>query len=116
MKRVVMAASIVCAVFFIVGCGAIGGSPSSAARKFFEAVAKNDVKAMEKVASPEVVQLIGMLGEKSEESLANFGKITGTTEEIDGDTATVTVTFENGEEEEVTLKKIDGKWKVIIEK
>jgi len=116
MKRVVMAASIVCAVFLVVGCGFLGESPSSVARKFFVAIAKNDVKAMEKVASPEVVQLIGMLGEKSEESVAKFGKITDTTEKIDGDNATVTVTFENGETEELTLKKIDGKWKVAVEK
>ena len=116
MKRVVMAASIVCSVFFIVGCGVLAESPSSVARKFFAAVAKNDVKTMEKVASPEVVQLMGMLGEKPEESLTKFGKITNTTEKIDGDNATVTVTFENGETEELTLKKIDDKWKVTIEK
>jgi hypothetical protein len=36
------------------------------------------------------------------------------TETIDGDTAVVTVAFENGEEANIDLVKVDGKWKVSM--
>ena len=113
MKRVIMLAGVFC-VLFVVGCGG-GGSPSSAARKFFDALVKNDVKAMEAVATPETVQLIAMFGEKASGMAAAHGKITKTTEKIDGDTAVVTVTYEDGETEDVDLVKVDGKWKVTID-
>jgi hypothetical protein len=102
-------------VVFIVGCSN-NNSPSSAARKFYTAIEKNDVKAMEQVATTQTVQTMAMFGEKAKGMLASYGKITGTTEKIDGDTAVVTVTFENGESEDLSLVKDDGKWKVTIDK
>jgi ketosteroid isomerase-like protein len=109
MKRMMMLAGIVCVVF-ITGCA--GGSPSSAARKFYAAVEKNDIQAMGQVATPETVQTIAMFGEKAKKKLTENGKIKSTTEKIDGDTAVVDVTFENGETEDFNLEKVAGKWKV----
>jgi hypothetical protein len=43
MKRMIMFAGILC-VLFVTACA--GGSPSSAARKFYAAVEKNDTNAM----------------------------------------------------------------------
>lgn len=113
MKRVVMLAGIFCVVF-ITGC--MFESPSSAARKFFVALSKNDTKAMEKVATPEAMQMMAMFGEKAEGTLDQYGKIKSTTQEIDGDTAVVNVTFENGETSKVDLVKVNGKWKVTYKK
>jgi len=114
MKRMMMLAGIVCVVF-IAGCAG-SGSPSSAARKFYTAVEKNDAKAMGQVATPETVQMMAMFGEKAKGIMATNGKIKSTTEKIDGDTAVVTLTFENGETSDLDLIKTDGKWKVTINK
>ena len=114
MKRVVFFALIIC-VAFIASCGSSSDSPSSVARKFFNAVEKGDSKAMAEVATAETVQLMAMFGEKAKGMATENGKIKSTTEQIDGDTAIVTITFENDETEDLTLKKIDGKWKVAID-
>ena len=113
MKRVVFFALIVC-VAFITACGG-GASPSSAARKFYDALGKGDTKAMEQVATAETVQLMAMFGDKTKGMVEANGKIKSTTEQIDGDKAVVTLTFENGETEDLTLIKVDGKWKVSID-
>jgi ABC-type glycerol-3-phosphate transport system substrate-binding protein len=114
MKRMMMLAGIFCAVL-IAGCGG-SDSPSSAARKFYAAVEKKDAKAMEKVATDETMQMMAMFGEKAAGMAAANGKIKSTTEEINGDTAVVILTFESGETERIDLKKINGKWKVSISK
>jgi hypothetical protein len=114
MKHVVILAGIVC-LLFIAACGG-SDSPSSVARKFYSAIEKNDPKAMGQVATPETVQLMAMFGEKASGMVTANGKITKTTEEINGDTAVVTLTFANGETETLDLKKVDGKWKVALSK
>jgi len=114
MKRMVMLAGIVCVVF-IAGCSA-GGSPSQAARKFYAAVEKNDVNAMKQVATAETVQLMVMFGEKASGMITAYGKIKSTTEKINGDTAVVTLTFENGETTDLDLIKENGNWKVTVKK
>jgi hypothetical protein len=91
-------------------------SPKAAVRKFGKAIEKNDMKALAKVATPETVQLMATFGSKIQGYAASMSdrKIKTVTEEIDGDTAVVTVLFADGEEENFDLKKIDGKWKVHI--
>jgi hypothetical protein len=111
MKKLLILAvlvSLVCLTF--VGCGA--ESPSSVTKNFFAAVEKNDQKALEACSTPETVTFIAMFGEKASNSVKENGKITETSETIDGDTAVVKVTFENGETNDVKLIKVDKKWKV----
>jgi len=98
----------------MVGCG--GGSPTTAARQFVAAVEKGDTRALEKVATEETAQMIAMFGEKAQGSMAEFGRIVSTTETINGNTASVTLTFENGEDMELDLIKVDGNWKVTFDK
>lgn len=114
MKRMMMWTGIICVVF-IFGCSS-SESPSSVARKFYTAVEKSDAKAMEKVATTEAVQVISMYGEKAKGKITANGKIKSTTEKINGDSAVVTLTFENGETNDLDLKKVDGKWKVTVYK
>ena len=88
----------------MVGCSA-ASSPTTAVKKFYKAVEKNDAKAMAEVATPETVQLMAMLGTKARDMMTSYGK----TKSI-----IVTVTFENGEEKTIDLIKIDGEWKVSM--
>jgi len=118
MNRILKGALIaVTAVSLVLGMASCGGSsPTAAAKAFFEAAQKGDAKAMEKVATKDTTQLMGMFGSKVADSMKDYGKITNTTEKIDGDKATVSLTFENGKTEEVTLIKENGKWMVNISK
>jgi outer membrane lipoprotein-sorting protein len=95
------------------GCSATS-SPKAAVQKFYKAIEKNDTKAMAEVATSETVQLMAMFGTKIQGMAAANGKIKTLTETIDGDTAVVTVIFENGEESNIDLIKVDGKWKVSV--
>jgi hypothetical protein len=54
--------------------------------------------------------------EKAKGMVAAKGGITNTEETIDGDTAIVETTFKDGSTEELNLVKVDGKWKVTIDK
>ena len=107
---------VVSLVLAMAGCGGGGGSPTAAVRAFITALEKGDTKAMENVATPETVALIAMFGEKVTESMKEYGKITYSDEKIDGDKATVKMSFENGESSDVELVKVDGKWKVTAGK
>jgi len=116
MKRVVMAVSIICAVFLFVGCG--GNNPTAVVKGYYAAADKGDLEKVKKFLAPESVGLILMLGEADmkkhlidEAKKGNF-KIKSTTEKIDGDKATVTVTLKNGKTETEKLIKVDGKWKI----
>jgi hypothetical protein len=97
-------------------CSGGGGGPTAAAKAFVAAVEKNDPKAMEKVATPDTVALMAMFGEKASSSIKENGKITKTDEKIDGNNATVSLTFANGKTEEITLIKDGGKWLVNVSK
>jgi len=100
----------------LLGSCSLINSPKVAVQKFGKAIEKNDMKALAKVATPETVQLVATFGSKIQGYVASMSdrKIDKVTEEIDGDTAVVTVLFKDGEEEKFDLKKIDGKWKVHI--
>jgi ketosteroid isomerase-like protein len=93
---------------------ALVNSPKTAVRKFYKAIENNDSKAMAQVATPETVQLMAMFGTKVQGMVAANGKIIAMTEKINGDTAVVTVVFENGEKETLDLIKVNGKWKVSV--
>ena len=118
MKRILKGALIaIAAASLVLGMASCGGSsPTAAAKAFIAAVEKGDAKAMEKVATKDTVTLMGMFGEKASDSIKEYGKITNTTEKIDGDKAAVSLTFASGKTEELTLIKEDGKWLVYISK
>jgi ketosteroid isomerase-like protein len=100
-----------------VSCGG-GNTPSATVTKFYASLEKWDVKGLEATATPEVVQMLTVLGgeEKIKAAVQEQGKITVVSETIDGDAATVTISYDGGDEEEIDLVKVDGKWKVTINK
>jgi outer membrane lipoprotein-sorting protein len=101
-------------ILVLMGACSAASSPKTAVQKFYKAVEKNDTKAMAEVATTETVQLVALFGTKIQDTVSANGKVKTITETIDGDTAVVTVIFENGEESNIDLIKVDGKWKVSV--
>jgi len=99
----------------LAGCSA-AGSPKAAVDKFYKAVEKNDAKAIAEVATPETAQMMTLFGSMAQEQMKKAGKYKIGKETIDGDTAVVTVNYDNGDEDTVDLVKLDGKWKVTMKK
>jgi membrane-bound lytic murein transglycosylase B len=86
-------------------------SPSAVVREYYRALEKNDAKALAKVTTSQTAAILSQFETKAQEHVVSLGAIKTVTEEIDGDTAVVTVTFEN-DEEQIDVIKVDGKWKV----
>jgi len=114
MRKMWFVLGLVIIALLVSSCG--GGSPQASVQKFYNAVEKNDTKAMANVATEETVQLMAMFGEKAQTSVTENGKIKSMTQEIDGDKAKVHVTFANGETSDVDLVRVDGKWLVALGK
>jgi len=95
-------------------CG--GGSPTSVVKQLHTAIEKGDSKKIGELMTSDAAQLMIMYGDKAKGLIVSKGKITKTEEEINGDDATVTVTYANGETEDYDLVKKDGKWKVELSK
>jgi hypothetical protein len=99
--------------FAVTSCGG-GASPSNVVKQLYTAVEKKDAKKIEELMVPGAGTLVVSMLEKMEGTVKSYGKITKTQETIDGDKATVKVTYENGEQADFDLVKIDGKWKVDL--
>jgi hypothetical protein len=99
----------------LLSCGT-AKSPSSVVRQFYKAMEKDDRNALNDVLTPETLQILSAMYEKIKENLFENGKIAKTEETIDGDTAAVIVTYENGETASYDLIKQDGKWKIHLSK
>jgi len=100
----------------IIGCGGSGGSPSSVVRQLHTAIEKGDSRAIGQLTTPEAAEMITMFGEKGRGMIAEKGGIERTEETIDGDTAVVTVYYKDGDSDNYSLVKINGRWRVTIEK
>jgi len=100
----------------IIGCSGGGSSPSTVVRQLHTAIEKQDSKKINQLMSAEAAAAVIMYGEKASGMISEYGGIEKTTETIDGNHATVEVTYKNGDKEEWELEKIDGKWKVTIDK
>jgi hypothetical protein len=96
----------------VIGCG--GSSPSKVVRQFYAALEKGDAKAIGELSTPETAELLIPFLEKAKGMAAAYGGITNTEETINGDTATVSVTYKNGSTENYDLVKVNGKWKVSM--
>ena len=98
----------------VVGCGS--PSPSRVVRDLHTAIESGNDRAIERLMTDQAASLVFMMGEKMQESLADLGSITNTEEEIDGNTATVTVTYASGQIAEFDLVRENGRWKVAFDK
>jgi hypothetical protein len=114
MKNKIILISLVFAAF-LASCSFFERSPKETVDKFYKTLEKSDFKAMAEVATPETVELMAIFGTKIQGMMAAKNrKVKTVTEKIDGETAVVTITFDDEEKEIIDLKRIDGKWKVHI--
>jgi hypothetical protein len=97
-------------IVLLVGCS-VGNTPSAVVREYYRALGNNDTKALARVTTSETAKNLSQVGSKAHDHVVALGKIKKITEEIYGDTAEVTVTFED-DEEEISVIKVNGKWKV----
>lgn len=99
-------------MFWFVACNS-GKKPKEVAIAFSEAMAKQDYETAKKYAtedSQKFIDLIkGMAGEKKQDKIPKYIVVS---EIINGETATVKLrdTAHNNAENEIYLKKVEGKW------
>jgi len=96
--------------FLVISCGS--PSPSDMVKKYHDAALKGDVETVKKFVTPDAAALFALISsDQMKEATAKQGKIKKISHTINGDEATVTITYEKNEKEETTkMKKIDGKW------
>lgn len=125
LKALILACAAATSLFFFTGCS---DSPSEVVEDFADAMSEANLEdAKEYTTGSARKDLNGMIEslEKAPESmkekiLEEFKKEMGSKmsnievidEDIDGDNATVKVKKIVVEEEKVTLKKVDGEWKI----
>jgi ABC-type glycerol-3-phosphate transport system substrate-binding protein len=109
MKKLLLLVGVICLV--LIACGGGSESPTAVAKKWMTAVEKADLNGIKATSTEETATLMGSMLEKASESAKERGKPVSFSEEIDGDTAVVTVKYAD-DEDTINLKKIDGKWKV----
>lgn len=100
-------------------CG--GNAPEAVVKEFFAAVAAKDFDKAKSLATTESSSMIGMMEKAAEfatEEEAEESKAVVKVECItEGDKGDCTCWGENGEDEQkVSVKKVDGKWKVHMSK
>jgi len=99
----------------VTACGG-GGSPSAVVKKAITAVEKGDQKGIEATFTPEAASLMVAMLEKAKGQFEKKGGIDTMKETINGDKATVNVTYKDGTTDDISLVKVKGDWKVTIEK
>ena len=119
MKKILLAIVMLSTVSFF-GCNSGGGDPKIVLGQFFEALAKNDIAAAQKLATKDSKDMIDMMSKnKDKKDSDNFSKENMEIGEakIDGDKAIVPVKEKkSGESMNFTLKKEEGSWKVAFDK
>ena len=117
MKKFLMLAAVFAGMFILTGCS---DSPKDVAEKWVTALIDGDVEEANKYSTSDAKVLNAMFVsamEKDEDQKKEMEKaldaIDDAEEKIDGDTAKLV--FKDGEGN-IDLKKVDGEWKVNVEK
>jgi len=118
MKNLIFALPLLVALLFV-ACGGDSKKPKDVALAFANAMAKQDYDAAKKYATEDTQKFIdmakGMAGEKKPGKTPKYVVVS---ESISGETATVKLknTAEGDKENEISLKKVKGKWLVSMDK
>ena len=102
--------------FAMTACGGRNDSPSDVVRKAITAMERGDTRGIEATCTPELAALIISMMEKAQGQVTERGGIASAVETIDGDTAIVEVTYNDGTSETMNLVKVDGQWKITMGK
>ena len=119
MKKITLVLMSLAALFIFASCG---NSPKSVAVKWYKAVSEGDVKTANKYSTDSTHAFNALIAaaleseKKSDKDKDDINetidKLKSAEEKIDGDTATLVVDGKEG----LTLKKVDGEWKVDMKK
>ncbi len=121
MKRNGVSILSLLAISLIIGAFCVSCSktnkPTATVKAFYEAIEKGDTAALGKVTTQETAVLMSAFISMAQASLAS-NPIKSYTEQIadDGNTAVVTVTFQDESTSDIDVVKIDGKWLVSTNK
>ena len=111
-KRIIKAIIMIFLCLILISCG--NSNPSGTVRKLYRGIDKSDLKIVGSVATQEYANYISGRQQQLKNQLDINGKIRDITQEIEGNTAIVTVAFENGNNALEYLERTDGKWRVAI--
>lgn len=117
MQKVVRIVFLILVVSFIVSCGN-SNNPKDVAMKFTKYIVNEEYEKAAELGTSDTKQMINfmaMMAGDGEKSSGKSPKIKHVSTKIDGDNAVV-VLSSAGEEQEISLVKIDGKWLVQMEK
>ena len=112
-------------MFGIVGCGSSANNPEDIALRFTQHIARGEFESASELGSEGTQQMLSFLvmmtADLSQEEIQEeFGtsadQITVVRSSIEGDQALVVLHSSDGEEFEVYLSRIDGDWKVDLDK
>ncbi len=122
MKNFFKSIAVLFAVIFMTSCGG-GNEPQAVAEDFLKALGKQDYEKAKELSTEKTIQMLTLI-----ESVAKMAKANGEDIDtkkvpdfemgkcdIDGDKAVCHYTSE-GKEEKLNLVKVDGKWKVDMNK
>ncbi len=124
MKKLILAAIVVCLAVFVSCKQGSAGNPNEVLSAFFDAMAKQDTVKIKALSTKESEQMLGMMkmGMSMADSKKDLQKYDKTKMEfgtavINGDNAKVPVKDKaSGETVNFPMKKEDGKWKVAFDK
>ena len=120
MRAVCVVGLVAVAACLLAGCG--GPKPEAAVEKFVEASKARDMEAMKALLTPEsrgflqkVLDLSGEDGLKRNPMMSGDAEVEIKSATVEGDTARVAVTMttkDKTDDSTVTLKRLDGAWKI----
>ena len=117
--KIVAIAMCACAMFTVTGCKK--NTPEAAAIRVLEALrdGKATSEFLKENCTENAAMLFGFVGVKASEEMSGT-KFSVVETKIDGDKAKVTVKSiggkQDGKDDTFDIKKVDGKWKVDIDK
>ncbi|MDR3276049.1 MAG: DUF4878 domain-containing protein [Treponema sp.] len=91
-------------------------SPSDAVKQFYAACEKGDANAAAELMTADAAPWASMFMSQLAGQIAETGGIVETSEVINGETAVVTITLKDGSTNDFDLVKVDGKWKITLNK
>ena len=105
-------------VLMTLSCNKNGSNPSSIVKQYFFAIDKIDEKTIYELVTPDLAQrMVDYMNiEDTKELLNDLGGIKSIEEKIFGNFATVRIIFKDDLTDEIDLIKINGKWKISLEK
>ena len=130
MRKFVTVVATAGLAFGLAGCGGGDNGPEKAVKTFADAVTSQDYETVCNTLDPEMVETLEQVSQDKDcaemfkENEDAFQSeipdnatvdIQGSEISDDGDTATVTVKNQDGDEEDVKLVKVEDEWKVTFD-